>query len=119
VWQALALSVVSLLLSAITFLVVEYPVRFSRVLSATPRPSLALGAGLSVAVLVAAVVTAASVPPLHGGGPPPVATPTLAAARSQTTVAPNTPTTKPINPLRQRVREIQTPVTAAITTALQ
>jgi hypothetical protein len=84
--EGLAFSLFSLVLAALTFLVVERPVRFAAVLSRRPPRSLALGGALSLVVLVAAIFTAGSVHRLDGGGPS-NETRSLAAASSRSASA--------------------------------
>jgi peptidoglycan/LPS O-acetylase OafA/YrhL len=67
--EGIAFSLLSLVLAALTFLVVERPIRFAPRLRQRPQRSLVLGGALSIAVLVAAVFTANSVHRLDGGGP--------------------------------------------------
>ena len=110
VWQGVGFSVLSLLLSAASFVLVEYPIHFSTSFSNRPQLSLALGGVLTAAALVAAVLTAGTVPPLVGGRP----------ARVASNLATGTaPAKTDTNPWSARVQAIEAPESAAITSAVR
>jgi peptidoglycan/LPS O-acetylase OafA/YrhL len=110
VWQGVILSVLSLLLAAASFVLVEYPIHFSPFLSKRFRLSIALGGLLTAAALIAAVVAAAALPSLSGGGPARNASNlAAAAARDQASK----------NPWTARVSAIEGPLSAAIASAVR
>ena len=107
VWQGLLFSCLSLILAAVSFVLVEYPVHFSGFLSHRFRASLALGGALTVAALVASVVTAATVPALDGGG-------AVTHGRAEPRRGRCARDARAADRWTARVRSIEAPVSAAI-----
>ena len=109
VWQGIVFSVLSLLLSAASFLLVEYPIHFSTFLSNRLRLSLVLGSVLTAGALIVAVITASTVPALSGGGP---------SATASNLAKPAALPARATNPWTARVRAIKAPLSATIVKAV-
>ena len=93
--QNLGVAALSFLISVVTFVTVERPVRTSSWLTSRPQRSLSLGAALSLAAVGACVLSVVSLPNLAGTGHAPVASAALRAstgAKAQAADTPNTPT---------------------------
>jgi peptidoglycan/LPS O-acetylase OafA/YrhL len=110
-WQNLFVAALSLAVAAVSYAVIETPVRTSAWLAAVPRRSLVTGGALSAAGVLVCVLMAANLPSLTGHGVAPAATirTPISSVRPTASAPVRSPVTT-VNPLPAEIASINSQI---------